>query len=259
MATDAYTISVPSTCVVPAVLNEAGDANAREAVTYYTVGPDLAGTTASGGLATESEDGTSKWTATVYHVYTTAAEVAESNFQSHDRTQAGQVAWYTGNLRQATWTENMRKHEQTFWGSVNSARATALAAATKEADDASHDVANPSPFDITTAGDPGAAKALETARGARDQTSSSNPGSGYSMSAARAQSSTSGEEWKTVWTDGHTAMNAWKAANNSVKGNAWLWFEKAAILGDAVAAWHTNWTTNADKLTVGNGAFTEEL
>lgn len=101
--------SEPATCVVPAVLNEAGDANAREAITYYTIGPNLAGTTASGGLATESEDGTSQWTATVIHAYATAAEVAESSFQGFDRTKAGEVAWYTGNLRQKTWTENMRK------------------------------------------------------------------------------------------------------------------------------------------------------
>merc|ERR1719183_137306 len=60
------------------------------------------------------------------------------------------------------------------------------------------------------------------------------------MSAARAQSGTSGEEWKTEWTNGHTAMNAWVTANGT-KGAAFLWFEKAAILGDAVAAWHTKW------------------
>jgi hypothetical protein len=122
--------SEPQTCIVPAVANADGSGNAREAVTYYTIGPDLAGTTASGGLATESEDGTSQWTATVIHAYTTSAESAESSFQGFDRTKAGEVAWYTGSLRQKTWTENQRKKEQTFWGSVNSARGTALNAAT---------------------------------------------------------------------------------------------------------------------------------
>lgn len=126
------------------------------------------------------------------------------------------------------------------------------------ADTAGYDVADPSPFDITTAGNPGAAKALETARVARDN-DAVGTGSGYSMSAARAQSSTSGEEWKTEWTDGHTAMNAWKTANASTKGSGWLWFEKASILGDAVAAWHTKWGTDSLELTSGNGAFAIEL
>lgn len=108
-ATADYTPAIVSTCVVPAVLNEAGDGNAREAVTYYTAGPDLAGTTPGGGLATESDDGTSQWTATVIHTYATDAESATSTMQGQTRTKAGEVQWYTGNLRQKTWTENMRK------------------------------------------------------------------------------------------------------------------------------------------------------
>lgn len=89
----------PASCVVPAVANPAGGDNIREAVTYYTIGPNLAGTTATGGLAAESEDGTSQWTATVSHAYATSAEISESTFQTFSRTKAGEVAWYTGNLR----------------------------------------------------------------------------------------------------------------------------------------------------------------
>lgn len=95
-----YPATEPPTCVVPAVPAASGTGNAREAVTYYTIGPDLAGTTATGGLAAEAEDGTSRWTATVVHAYATSAEAASSTFQGADRTKAGEVAWYTGNLAQ---------------------------------------------------------------------------------------------------------------------------------------------------------------
>lgn len=128
------------------------------------------------------------------------------------------------------------------------------------ADTDSYDVPSPSPFDIATAAAAGPAKALSTAKDARDQSASGvTAGSGYNMSAARAQDTTAGDEWKTIWTDGTTAMNAWKTANNSVNGNAWLWFVQAAALGDAVAAWHTKWTDDGTELTVGDGAFVESL
>jgi len=129
-AGSAVAATEPATCIVPAVANPAGGDDLIGAVTYYTIGPDQAGTTAAGGLTAETVDGTSKWTATVVHTYATGAETAESSFQSYDRTKAGEVAWYTGNLRAKQWTEMMRKREQTFWGSVNTARATAMAAAT---------------------------------------------------------------------------------------------------------------------------------
>lgn len=129
-AGSAVAAAEPQTCEVPAVMNAAGDTQVRPAVTYYTIGPDLLGATASGGLAAESDDGTSKWTATVVLNYATSAENAESSVQSHPRTKAGEVAWYTGDLRRAQWVENMRSREQTFWGSVDTARSTALGVAT---------------------------------------------------------------------------------------------------------------------------------
>jgi len=126
------------------------------------------------------------------------------------------------------------------------------------ADTNTYDVPGTAPLDNMTASAAGAAKALLTAKTARDQTSNSAPGSGYVMPAARAQSSTSGSEWLTEWTQGDVAMAAWVAANTGNKGAAYLWFEKAALLGEATAAWHTKWGTDAAELTVG-GSMAEAL
>lgn len=146
----------------------------------------------------------------------------------------------------------MRKRESTFWGSVNSSRSSALAAATSMADTNSYDVPATAPLDNMTANAAGAAKALTTAATARDVASHTNPGSGYIFPAARSKSSTSGSEWLNEWTQGDVAIAAWKTAN-ATPGAAYLWFEKAALLGAATAAWHTKWGTDSAELTVGGG------
>lgn len=78
------------------------------------------------------------------------------------------------------------------------------------------------------------------------------------MPAARAQASTAGSEWISEWTQGDVAMAAWVAANGT-KGAAYLWFEKASLLGEATLAWHSKWTADVLELTVGNAAMVETL
>lgn len=120
----------------------------------------------------------------------------------------------------------------------------------------SYDVPASAPLDNMTASTEGAAKALAAALVARDSTAS---GSGYIFPAARAQAISSGEEWKTEWTQGDAAMAAWKAANTSSAGASWIWFQAVADVGAAVGAWHTKWGADENQLTVGNGAFAETL
>jgi pyruvoyl-dependent arginine decarboxylase (PvlArgDC) len=100
--------ALPASCVVPAVLAADGTTEVRGAVTYYSTTDANAG-----GLAAETEDGYSKWTATLVH---TTAETAENATTatldgSYQRTKAGEVAWHTGNLRAKQWTEQMRRKE----------------------------------------------------------------------------------------------------------------------------------------------------
>lgn len=156
-----YSTTQPASCVVPAV-PAATTGNAREAVTYYVASG------ASPGLPAESEDGTSKWNAHLVHTTATTAEAATSTFQAFTRNKAGEVAWYTGNLRAKQWTEMQRKREQTFYGSVNTARAAALAVATNMSTGATYDVPATAPLDNMTASAAGAKKAMDTAATARD-------------------------------------------------------------------------------------------
>lgn len=44
-----------------------------------------------------------------------------------------------------------------------------------------------------------------------------------------------------TWAIDNTSMDAWATANTSNKGPAFLWWEKAELLGDALAAWWTEW------------------
>lgn len=156
------------------------------------------------------------------HTAATTAEAATTSpsvMGGIPRTKAGEVAWRTGDLSQKTWTERQRAREQAFYGSVNVARASALAVATSMADTNSYDIpttansygitpstaavaavaadpnANPPVAAVTAVTAvtlPGPAKALVTATTNRDAiTKTSNK----IVPATRAQSTTSGEEW----------------------------------------------------------------
>lgn len=243
----------PDTCVVPAVANEAGDGNARGAVTYY------AAKGAAPGLPAESEDGTSLWTATVVHATATAALTNETTVEGHLRTKAGEVAWQTGNLRAKTWTENQRKREQTFYGSVNSARLTAKGVASSMSTGANYDqpasgsivapfASNDVDTDLMTADQPGAKKALDTATAARD---SASTGSVKAVPAARTQVVTAGEEWKTTWATTTAGLDAWAAANASNAGASALWWAQAKLHAVALNTWWTSWDSDSAEMTVG--------
>lgn len=66
--------TAPASCTVPAVPGEnAGDPNARGAVTYYTLTD-----AAANGLAAEELDGSKQWTATLVHTTASGLETAES-------------------------------------------------------------------------------------------------------------------------------------------------------------------------------------
>lgn len=154
----------------------------------------------------------------------------------------------------------MRTHEQTFYGAVNTSRATALAVATSMADTAGWDITGGSAYGLTDGGE-GAAKALATAATARDATASGSPGSGYAVASGRAQdTSSTADGWKTIWTLNETSMEAWTTANDSVAGATSLWWVKARDVTLAVDAWHTKWTNNqvsGAEMTVGSQATTE--
>lgn len=247
-----YSSTVPASCVVPAVADAAGTGTARPAVTYYTASG------ASPGLPAESEDGTSKWNAHLIHTTATTAEAATSTFQAFTRNKAGEVAWYTGNLRAKQWTEAQRKREQTFYGSVNTARGAAKAVATSMSTGATYDVPSTAPLNNMTASAAGANKAMVAAATARDvNTAGASAGSGYNMPSLRTQSTTAGEEWKMSWGPTIAALTAWKTANATTAGATSLWWVKARDLTSAYDAWWTKWAADNTKLTVGNAAFAE--
>lgn len=261
--------ALPASCVVPAVLAADGVAEARGAVTYYSTTD-----TGAGGLAAESEDGYSKWTATLVHTTATTAENAESNSldSTYQRTKAGEVAWHTGNLRARQWTEMARTRESTWFGAVNGSRATALAAATLMADNNTHDQPNPlvAPFlnnaadaTIMTAGSAGANKAMVAAATARDVATHTDPGSGYVMPGARAQNGNAGQEWKMgAWAVTTATMNSWKTAN-ATQGASWLWWDAARAVTTAMSNWWTKWdtggATGSAGLTAGVGMTETEV
>lgn len=249
-----YTVAAPASCVVPAVPDAAGTGEARGAVTYYIASG------ASPGLTAESEDGTSKWNAHLVHTTATTAEAATSTFQAFTRNKAGEVAWYTGNLRQKQWKAMQRKREQTFYGSVNTARASAKAVATNMAEGASYDVPSSAPLDNMTASAAGAKKAMDASATARDLvTAGASAGSLYHMPSLRTQSTTVGEEWKMTWGPTVASLKAWKTANTATAGATSLWWVKARDVTAAYDAWWTKWGTDSAKLTQGNAAFTETL
>lgn len=49
-----------------------------------------------------------------------------------------------------------------------------------------------------------------------------------------------------TWAIDQTSMTNWATANASNKGPAYLWWEKAELLGDALATWYTAWYDNLD-------------
>lgn len=248
-----YTVASPASCVVPAVSDGSGG-EARGAVTYYIASG------ASPGLTAESEDGTSKWNAHLIHTTASTAETATSTFQSFTRQKAGEVAWYAGNLRAKTWKSMQRTREQTFYGSVNTARASALAVATQMSTGASYDVPSSAPLDNMTASAAGAKKAMDAAATARDLvTAGASAGSLYHMPSLRTQSTTAGEEWKMTWAPTVASLKAWRTANLTTAGSTSLWWVKARDVTAAYDAWWTKWGTDVNKLTVGNAAFTEQL
>lgn len=92
------------------------------------------------------------------------------------RTKAGEVAWHTGNVIQATFINQQRARENAFYTTINVAKAAAMGTANNMATDDSYDQPNPlvAPFlnnavdELMVAADPGATKALATALAARD-------------------------------------------------------------------------------------------
>lgn len=128
-----YSATLPATCVVPAVMDETQSPAVQErpAITYYTAKG------ASPGLPAESDDGTSRWTAQVVLAEAEAAEAATTSPAAMGgiaRTQAGVVAWHTGNVVQKTWLHNRRVREEAWYKAVNTSRSNALTVATAMAD-----------------------------------------------------------------------------------------------------------------------------
>lgn len=248
MVQSTYTPGMPATCVVPAVANADGTGNVREAVTYHTA------------TTTETEDGTVQENATVKLTAATTAEAATSTVQGHSRAKAGEVAWYAGNLREKQWTEMARKRQQTYWGSINTARASAKAVASSMATTDGWDqpgtlaapfANNEANTSLMTASAAGAKKAMIAAATARD---SASTGSGKHMPAARTQSTNAGEEWKMTWGITTASMGSWKT-NNSSAGAVSLWWAQARALTDKVSDWHTKWTSDVLELTTGHASF----
>jgi hypothetical protein len=100
----------------------------------------------------------------------------------------------------------------------------------------------------------GAKKALDAAVTPRDAATSANPGSGYAMAAARGQSTTAGEEWKTGWALTGASSDAWTAANASTAGPLHVWWGVAKTLTAAVFDWHEYYAANTAEITVGSMA-----
>jgi len=124
-----YTVAMTSTttpdldhCKVPAVTHDHDDDDTtaeetiRPAVTYFYN---------KTSLTVESDDGLSQWTAQVKLTAAEDAYKATSTATGESRTKAGDVAYYTHKLVQSKWRTNTRKSEQTFYGDLNSSRATA--------------------------------------------------------------------------------------------------------------------------------------
>lgn len=44
-----------------------------------------------------------------------------------------------------------------------------------------------------------------------------------------------------TWAIDATSIGNWATANANTKGPAYLWWEKAELLGDALATWYTAW------------------
>jgi hypothetical protein len=193
----------------------------------------------------------------------TTAETAAATFQGHSRSKAGEVAWYTGNLKQKQWAEAARKRQQTYYGSINTARGSAKAVATQMADGAAYDQPGTlvAPFlsnDVNTtlmvASAAGANKAMVTSATARDSTAT---GSGMHVPSLRTQSVTAGEEWKMTWGATVASMKAWNDANTASPGAVSLWWAKARDLTASVDTWHTKWTADNLEMTVSNAANAE--
>lgn len=166
------------------------------------------------------------------HDTATTAEAATSTFEGHSRTKAGEVAWHTGNLAQKTWTENARKRQNTFYGSIDGARSTAKSVANNMSVTSGYDqpatlaepfASNTVNTTIMVANAAGAAKALAAAVTTRDTAATGTP---INMPAARTQSTNAGEEWKMTWTTTMASMQAWKNAN-STPGAVSLWWAAA--------------------------------
>lgn len=248
-----YSASTPERCQVPAITSrfdengtalaaDAADREVRPAVTYFLASG------ASPGLVAEAEDGTSMWTRQVVLTDATNALNATTTPAAMGglaRTKAGEVAWHTGNVIAATFTNQQRAREAAFYGSINAAKGGALSTANSMAVDATFMQPNPlvAPFlsndadtDLMTAGAEGATKALGTALDARDHATT---GAAKAMPSTRTQSSTAGEEWKWTWAALTTAqLETWKG-NNSSAGASYNWFAAAKDVTAAVNDWWT--------------------
>jgi hypothetical protein len=174
-----YSASAPERCQVPAITSRfaadgtalaegVADREVRPAVTYF-----LASGSAP-GLAAEAEDGTSMWTRQVVLTDATTAlnaVTSPSAMGGIPRTKAGEVAWHTGNVIQATFINQQRARENAFYATINAAKGSALSTATSMAEDADYDQPNTLgvPFlnnavdELMTASAAGATKALGTA------------------------------------------------------------------------------------------------
>lgn len=105
-----------------------------------------------------------------------------------------------------------------------------------------------------TNGDPGAAKALDTATTTRNANTDTSSGSGFRIASSRAQDGTDG--WKTNWTLDASALDTWVAVSNVSTSKLHIWWGTAKTHSTAVDAWHTEWG-DGSKFTVGDAAMTE--
>lgn len=145
-----------------------------------------------------------------------AAETAEAStelVEGFNRTKAGVVAWRVGALARARWIEMKRLREKAWYTHINAAVAKALVVATGMADTDTYAAAATASDDQKALGiadaEEGAATILKAKKTLRDGTTLPAGGSGYQMAAARTQSTTAGEEWKTAWAITAGSMDAW--------------------------------------------------
>lgn len=101
----------------------------RKAVKYYgkagTADPStkkIASADLAGGA---TDDGLSRWTASLAHTIAQSNEDAESTVASKARTKAGEVKYREGEVKATNWKRNQRSREYAFYSTVYASTVTA--------------------------------------------------------------------------------------------------------------------------------------